>query len=127
MARPKKPEVEDPLNAPDVHVAITKSAFMTLFRKVNAYQSEMDADRSSMGGVVSDAVEHKNLHKKAFAWCRMVHKMSSTKRAEYLFAMDLYREWFPVWKSQPDMFREGDEEPDAEEQAPGNVETLRRA
>ncbi len=54
MARPKKPEAEEP-NAEETAAvaAITKSAFMSLFRKVNAAQREMDAERSSIGGMVN--------------------------------------------------------------------------
>lgn len=106
MARGRKAsESEEPQEDTGTVQAIGKGAFMTLFRKVSAATREMDADKASIGGMISDAVENKRLHKKAFAWCRMVSKMAPSKRSEYLFSLDLYRTWFAEWDKQLDLFR----------------------
>ncbi len=117
MARGRKPAADpEPQEQATTVRAIVKSAFMTLFRKVSAAGREMDAEKASIGGMISDAVENKRLHKKAFAWCRMVNKMAPSKRSEYLFSLDLYRTWFPEWDKQLDMFRaNGGEEEAADE------------
>lgn len=105
MARGRRaPEHEEPQEESAVQ-AIGKGTFMTLFRKVNAAGREMDAEKASIGGMISDAVENKRLHKKAFSWCRMVNKMAPSKRSEFLFSLDLYRSWFPEWEKQLDLFR----------------------
>jgi hypothetical protein len=107
VARKPRTDTDPPEEDTDAIMAIGKGSFMTLFRKVNAARREMDAEKSSIAGMISDAVENKRLHKKAFAWCRMVSKMVPSKRSEFLFNIDLYRSWFPEWDKQLDMFRAG--------------------
>ena len=86
--------------------------------------------KASIGGMISDAVENKRLHKKAFTWCRMVNKMAPSKRSEYLFSLDLYRAWFPDSDKQLDLFRAtggaeeeaGEDEGDGDEGSSGDTD-----
>lgn len=82
--------------------AITPGEFKTLNTKVKAAERVMSEERASLGGIISDAVEHKHLHKTAYAVWRKFNRMSDVKRAEALFHFDVYRERSD-WNAQPDM------------------------
>lgn len=72
--------------------AISEKDFTTLYKKVKSAQSSMDTERSSIGGMIADAVENKHLHKGAFGIFRRLDKMDDYKRAELLYHLDIYRE-----------------------------------
>jgi hypothetical protein len=88
------------------HKAITESEFEKLLKKCSTMQANMDTDRASLGGLISDAVENKHLHKGAFGIFRRLDKMDDYKRAELLFHLDLYRER-RKWDTS-DMFEDRD-------------------
>jgi hypothetical protein len=95
-----------PRAAQETVKAISRTEFDKLVKKTSTMQANMDTDRASLGGVISDAVEHKRLHKGAFGIFRRMHKMDAYKRAELLYHLDLYREW-GEWDTS-DMFEDRD-------------------
>lgn len=83
---------------------IKASDLASLLKKCNAAERAMSEERGSLGGLVSDAVEHKHLHKGAFGIFRRLDKMSDQKRSELLYHLDYYREQ-STWDDQLDIFR----------------------
>jgi hypothetical protein len=71
---------------------ISEKDFAVLLKKVKSAQGSMDTDRASIGGYISDAVEHKFLHKGAFGIFRRLDRMEPYKRSELLYHLDIYRE-----------------------------------
>ena len=83
--------------------AIAEKVFAALHRAVKAARAGMDSERATIGGLISDAVTNKYLHKGAYGiFCRL-DKMDDYKRAELLFHLDLYRER-AKW-NESDLFR----------------------
>lgn len=86
---------------------ISRAEFDKLVKKCGTMQANMDEDRASLGGVISEAVEHKRLHKGAFGIARRLNKMDPYKLAELLFHLDTYRNWLEWDKNKPaDMFED---------------------
>ena len=71
---------------------ITEKDFHALVKKSTSQRAAMDSARAELGGMISDAVQNKFLHKGAFGIFSRLHKMDPYKRAELLFHLDIYRE-----------------------------------
>lgn len=78
--------------------AIARDTFLTLMRRCKSPENKIAEYRGELGGIIADAVEHKNLHKKAFSWARQLQRMEGVKLGEFLFHFDLYREYLEVDK-----------------------------
>ncbi len=110
--------------------AISGKDFDSVVKRCRAAQSAMDSERGSLGSIISDAVEHKHLHKGAFGVFRRLDKMDAGKRAELLFNFDLYRERAEkrtgpdAWGAQGDMLpdRADDEVGESGEEAEGHAD-----
>lgn len=93
MARKVGPPDADAMEATaDGYIAITKSKLKSLLGKLRTAQGRMDEERSSMGGMVADAVEHANAHKGSLGWIRRLTRMDDVKRKEWLWHFDRQRE-----------------------------------
>lgn len=85
---------------------ISDKDFRTMMRKLAAAEKEASECRGSIGGIISDAVEHKNAHKGALGIFRRVDKMSDKKRSELLYSLDHMRS-MSNWDDQLDLFKAG--------------------
>lgn len=79
--------------------AIPRDTFLSLMRRCKSPENKIAEYRGELGGIIADAVEHKNLHKKAFSWARQLQRMDGVKLGEFLFHFDLYREYLDVDKA----------------------------
>jgi hypothetical protein len=88
---------------------ITKKAFDALHKLVKGHRGRMDGERAEIGGLVSEAVTSKHLHKGAYGiFCRL-DRMDALKRSELLFHFDVYRER-ANWNTMDDLFERHAEE-----------------
>jgi hypothetical protein len=91
--------------APDREVMelISEKNFKALVRKVTAAKKVIGEETASLGGIISDAVEHQNLHKGAFGIYSRIDAMSPRKRSALIFAFDHMRA-MSDWDDQLDLF-----------------------
>lgn len=100
-AVPAEPKVNP---VAQIIAVITQRDFASLLKRCNATEKVMGEGRSSLGGMIADAVEDKHLHKGAFGVFRRLDKMSDQKRSEFLHHFDYYR-GMSNWDDQLDLFR----------------------
>lgn len=79
-----------PATPSSVHQAMTKGKLEKLLSKCTASATVIRDETSSMGGLISDAVENDHCHKGAFSWVRGLKKMDPAKRNEHLFHFHAY-------------------------------------
>lgn len=101
--------------------AMTKSKLKTLLAKLRRSSANMDEARATMGGIVNAAVENDNYHKGAGAVIQRLDRMEATKRNEFLFNFDVYRDHMG-WETS-DLLQDRQPAAGEAEQAPRTART----
>jgi hypothetical protein len=83
---------------------ISEKDFASVHKRITAAKTEARANNSSIGGIVSDAVERKHLHKGAYGIVARIDSMTPKKRSELLYAFDHMRDLLD-WDDQLDLFK----------------------
>ncbi|GEP06444.1 hypothetical protein [Methylobacterium oxalidis] len=90
-----------------IHPEVLKS----LISKCDGMKADMDEARGELGAAIKDAEDTHGIHRKAFKLVLSLKRMESAARADFLRALDDYREKLGL-NPQKDLFdeAEGDEQ-----------------
>lgn len=86
---------------------IGKDDFLKLIGRRKNIKRTISEKTGELGGLIADAVENKNLHKKMFGWIAQLDGMPAEKREEALACFELYTEYAATkWEDAPNMLDE---------------------
>lgn len=99
------------------HTNVAATVLKSLIGLCSGHKTKMDEARGELGAAVKKAEDVHGVHRKAFNECRKLARMDDAARADYLRALDDYREKLDL-NPGPDLFdSQGDEEKRRAEQA----------
>ncbi|WP_132254712.1 hypothetical protein [Methylobacterium segetis] len=87
-----------------IHSEVLKS----LISKCDEMRADMDEARGTLGAAIKDAEDTHGVHRKAFKLVLSLKRMEDAARADFLRALDDYREKLDL-NPQKDLFDEADE------------------